>query len=210
MPPEVVRWYETVPSWSMGGNDRHGNCVTVAAANADLCWSAVARGDATPIPDEEIIAQATVIGGLNGFSMLQRNKLWAKSGLFGHRIFAFTETDPRNRLDMQVTISKFGVADVGLMLPRAWQHEGVWDIGAGSDFTRGSWGGHCVLAAGYDVDTVTLVTWGRIQKITWAALEQYCDEAYALIHPQWFLSEPTTPGGWDIGLLMDDLAEVTK
>jgi len=41
-----------------------------------------------------------------------------------------------------------------------------------------------VYALGYDQDTVTVLTWGNIQKGTWAWWDECVDEAYAILPPE--------------------------
>ena len=50
----------------------------------------------------------------------------------------------------------------------------------------GSWGGHAVPCVGFDANTLTCVTWGALQTMTWEWFNTYCDEAYACLAPDWF------------------------
>jgi hypothetical protein len=53
-------------------------------------------------------------------------------------------------------------------------------VTSGPDSKPGSWGGHYVYVPGYTPSGPVCVTWGRKQQITWAWLDKYCDEAYAI------------------------------
>jgi hypothetical protein len=209
-PPVEVRWDKAIPVLGMGGNDVHGNCVTVTAAHIDLSMRANAGRGSRRISDARIVAQARTIGGLEGFSILARNKIWRKAGLWGKKIGAFATITPSDPLDMRIAVNEFGAADIGLLMPVAWQTADVWDVGRGSTFKAGSWGGHSVPALGYDANGLWVATWGRMQFMTWAALVKYCDEGFAIISPAWLTTHGKSPSGFDLARLTADLAEVTK
>jgi hypothetical protein len=86
----------------------------------------------------------------------------------------------------------------------------VWDVpaeGATGDGEPGSWGGHCVPAVAYFSDeTITCVTWGGLQNMTWKFWDAYCDEAYAVISPEWCSKNSCNPNGVNIKQLMADLS----
>ncbi len=68
-------------------------------------------------------------------------------------------------------------------------------------YEPGSWGGHAVVVVGYDASGVTIVTWGALKRITWAGWGAYCDEAYAILSPDWKGAE-----GFDYAQLTFDIA----
>jgi hypothetical protein len=45
----------------------------------------------------------------------------------------------------------------------------------------GSWGGHAVAVAGFDAEGLTVVTWGRLQRMDWAFWAKYADEAFCIL-----------------------------
>ena len=69
----------------------------------------------------------------------------------------------------------------------------------------GSWGGHAVNVVAYDDAGLTVVTWGALQRLTWAFWQRYCDEAWAIISPD-FLAGGRSPQGFDLPALEHDLA----
>lgn len=211
-PPPVVRWQDAVASggWGMMGNDHYGNCVIVTAAHMLLAWQANARALTTRLSDEAVVTLSKRMKALSGYVVLDRLKWWRKRGMWGNVLGAFASISPDDPLDMRVAISEFGAADLGLSMPAAWQREPVWDTGRGSRYVRGSWGGHSVPAVGYDADGVDVVTWGRVQRITWRAIRTYCDEGWAAINSAWLTAAAVTPHGFDMERLAADLAEVTR
>jgi hypothetical protein len=73
---------------------------------------------------------------------------------------------------------------LGLQLPKSAQKQvqtgQPWTVTTGPDARPGSWGGHYVYVSGYTPSGPVCVTWGRKQQMTWAWLDKYCDEAYAI------------------------------
>jgi hypothetical protein len=46
--------------------------------------------------------------------------------------------------------------------------------------------------------------------MTWEFFDKYCDEAYAIISPDWFNSELVSPVGFKFDELKKDLAAIKK
>ena len=72
----------------------------------------------------------------------------------------------------------------------------------------GSWGGHAVIIGAYDNNTLTCITWGAPKKMTWSFWDAYCDEAYALLSPDWATGQKAAPSGFDLAALQADLKQV--
>jgi hypothetical protein len=66
-----------------------------------------------------------------------------------------------------------------------------------------------VPALAYNQNSLTVVTWGALQKVTWSFLDKYCDEAYALISRDWLSAASKSPAGLNLQELLNDLADVT-
>jgi hypothetical protein len=121
--------------------------------------------------------------------------------------------------DIATAIWLFGGAYVGVELPVRAQGQEVWDVpkNTGSDDEPGSWGGHAIYLVGYDFSpssgaqhpTFTCVTWGRTKRMTWAWVQKYCSEAYALVSKDWLGSTGVAPCGFDLATLESDLSLVT-
>lgn len=119
----------------------------------------------------------------------------------GYKLLAYADPDPKNLTHIKQAIWLFGGLYIGLELPTGWQGAALWDANMGDP---GSWGLHAVFVPDYDEQGPTCITWGELQKMTWAGFQQYCDEAHALICPDW-----TPPAGFDLATLQADLAAVT-
>ena len=60
----------------------------------------------------------------------------------------------------------------------------------------------------YDARTVTVVTWGALQTMTWSFWETYCDEAYAIISADYINNKKQAPQGFSMKQLQIDLADL--
>jgi len=204
-PPVDRLWQQPVNDWGVMGNDRHGNCTTVTAAHIILAWRANELNDTKRISDNAVIELAREIGGLNGFSILERLRLWRKRQFWATALWAFVDVNPQDQREVAIAINSFGAADVGVNLPNAWRSADVWDTGEGAAYRPGSWGSHSVPLVGYNANYVYAVTWGEVVAMTWAAVERYCDEAYALLSPDWLAQDSASPSGFDLCQLHADL-----
>jgi hypothetical protein len=57
---------------------------------------------------------------------------------------------------------------------------GPWEATNGPGSQPRSWGGHHIYVPGYTVQGAVCVTWGHEQQMSWAWLDEYYDEAYAI------------------------------
>lgn len=210
-PPTATDWHTRVPTWSLGGNDRFGNCVVVTAANMLLTWRANATLNATPVPDADIIATSTDLGALRGYQILDRLRWWRRAPLWHEQIWAYLSYEPAATTWHRRAIWAAGAADIGLALPTAWQSTDVWDTGSGPRYRPGTWGLHSVPLIGYDAECFYCATWGKLQPVTAAALTRYCDEAWWVVAPSWLRPDGTAPNQLDLARLCDALhhAETT-
>jgi hypothetical protein len=209
-PPPTEMHHVGIDDWGIMGNNEHGNCVIVTAAHAIMHWYHATRGITKRIPDPKVIALSRQLGALNGYSILERNKFWRTSGMWGNTTHAFTQTTANDPTLLKQIIHTFGCADIGLAMPRGWQSQDPWNTGRGPAFRKYTWGGHSVPLVGYDENLFYCVTWGKIQAITPAALTAYCDESYALINRAWLDATGRTPEQLDMTALEAALASATQ
>ena len=212
LPPAAptIDWTKAITNWGVLGNDAYGDCVYAGVGHHIMCWTVNKTGTPHPVTSREIIAAyLSDTGGDNGANILDTCKLWRKRGICGHRIWAFTALNPGNPEWVRLAIELFGGIKTGVNLPNAWRTAEFWDIGRGRNYEPGSWGGHDVPIIAYDETHLTCVSWGQLQKLTWAGFAKYFDEAYAMISPEWLAPDAQTPEGFDLKLLHDDLKVVT-
>lgn len=209
-PPTAEMHHLGLDDWGVMGNNDYGNCVIVTAAHAIMHWYHATRGITAKIPDAKVISLSRQMGALNGYSILERNKFWRNAGMWNNTSAAFAQTASTDPTILRQVIHYFGCADVGLAMPRGWQNQDPWGTGRGPAYRKYSWGGHSVPLVGYDEQLFYCVTWGKIQRITPAALTAYCDESYALIDTAWLDATGRTPEQLDMAALEATLASVTQ
>ena len=113
--------------------------------------------------------------------------------------------EPGNLQHLYQASYLFGVAGIGLRLPASAvaQNESgeAWDVVPNSPIA----GGHYVSLVGRRGDgLVVVVTWGAIQVMTEAFLQEYCDEAIAYVSRE-CLVDQKSPEGFSYADLMSDL-----
>lgn len=220
-PPNAVAWYKgLIHDWKMLANDQVGNCVFAGAAHFQMLVCAATKKP-FHITDAEVVSEYSRLTGYNpadpstdGGAVISRvMQEWQSGGLFGRKIDGFVGINPRSEVQIKDAIWFFGAAKLGLALPRAAATQEVWDVppeGLTGDGVPGSWGGHDVLLVGAGRRGVTMVTWGVLKTATWEFLRAYCDEAYAILSPDWLTESNCSPGGVPMASLRADLLKVAR
>jgi hypothetical protein len=157
--------------------------------------------------DEEILAAYDLVddGVDDGAAMLDVLKMARKVGIGGNTIFGYVHVNLLDHAQARTAHTLFGGLYVGANLPAAAQSQGVWDVGDGPEFAVGSWGGHAMYAIDYDPKGLTFVTWGRLQKATWAWVDRYCDEGWGVLEEDYVGDDNRSPQGLTLQALADDL-----
>lgn len=226
--PASQDWTAKVSQWGVMLNDRIGDCGIACPGHMIQCWTANNGGELT-VPDADILAAYEAVTGMegaaydpqsgandNGVNALDAIKYWRAAGIGGHRAGAFASVQPDSAQEFQEAIFLTGGLYLGLALPLATQQMGAtWDVPRHIPFFRrrlwepGSWGGHAVAGLAYDAQGVKIVTWGEIVNVTWAYLAAYCQEAFAIVSPDWLTDANKTPSGFDAASLASDLQVIT-
>jgi hypothetical protein len=215
-PPDALDLTPNVAEWPMYANDRIGDCTTAAAGHMIEAWTAAGRGDPVEVSERSVLEAfdrvklTDPLTGEQGAVELDVLRDWRKTGVGGHRIGAFARVSLVDHALLRTAAWLFGGLYIGLQLPMSAQGEHTWDwSGSLTGPARpGSWGGHAVDVVRYGADTLTVVTWGRLQELTWAFWDRYCEEAYCILSPD-FLDGDVAPNGFDVDALRSDLALVT-
>jgi uncharacterized membrane protein YgcG len=221
-PPVTTDWTTKVQSWPMFENDTVSDCTCATAGYEIEAWTVTATGVEAQVTADQVIAAYAAITGYsptngandNGANVLDVLNYWRASGIAEHYIGAFAEVDAANHQEVQQSVYLFGGVYLGLNMPKTAQAQTsakkAWDVGRGPGAKPGSWGGHAAPVLAYDPSSLTVVTWGALQKMTWSFLDTYCDEAYALISQDWLGSADKSPAGLNLQQLKDDLAVITS
>jgi len=174
----------------MFGNDVHGDCVIAGRAHQTLRFEDIEQGSVLMISDKDVLNEyfKETGGADNGLIVLDSLNEWRhdgwKVGKKTYMIQAYAQVNFKNKNEVRQAI----YADVGLgfgvQLPIAAQKQiqtgQPWDVTTGPNAAPGSWGGHYIYVCGYTPKGPVCVTWGRKQQMTWAWVNKYCDEAYAI------------------------------
>jgi hypothetical protein len=205
IPPESD-WTKPVQKWGTLGNDSYGDCVFAAKAHLIHSMSAC-KGRETTIPEKDVVSLYLKYSpNDNGYNIEESFSILRKTGMWGHKIWAYAAVDLRNHDLVRAAIYLFGGIDVGVNLPRGWQSAKVWDAGAGRP---GSWGGHDIWVPQVSADSVTCITWGNEQEMTLRGMDYYCDEAFVCISPDWLAPGGTAPNGFSLETLKADFYAIT-
>ncbi len=226
-PPATMNLAKKVKGpWGMMDNDQLGDCTCAAAGHLMMDWTANAQSQMFTPPDAEIVDAYSAITGYNpatgandnGAVELDVLNYWRQQGIAGHKIEAFIALEPSNHTHVMDAVWIFGGCYIGLALPKTAQaqtsNKQIWSVppqGTGGDGAPGSWGGHAVPVVAYDSRSLTVVTWGALQSMTWGFWAAYCDEAYAILSPD-FLKQKggktVAPNGFNVAQLQEDLADL--
>jgi hypothetical protein len=209
--PPSFRYSTPVASWPMYANDRLGDCTCAAAGHMIQAWTANAAEEVT-IPEKAVVdAYDQVNGGVDeGAVELDVLNFWRKKGVGGHKIGAFAAIDLQSAPQIKDAVWLFGGVYIGVALPAVAQQQGnYWHMthyGIAGPGAVGSWGGHAVPVVDYNRYGLTVVTWGELTRMSWGFWNTYCDEAWAIISPD-FLDPATgkAPPGFDLAQLNKDL-----
>lgn len=190
----------------MDGNDVEGCCTIAGRAHSVTLFHGFIGKKLIPSAAQVHKRYRHLSGGEDtGLNMLDVLNDWRKSPLDREVIKAFAKLDPKNHDHVKQAIAYFGCVYLGFQCQEAV----LDDFNAGRTWTPGKLteDGHCVVATGYDADTVSVLTWGSVQKGTWDWWNECVDEAYVLLP-----TEAQTKGfapGFNFAQLQTDLAAVT-
>jgi hypothetical protein len=227
-PPPSVDYGSAVADWGMLGNDTAGDCAWAGQAHADMLWVANSEHKQLALPTADVLAAYSAVTGYDpkqtqpdgenptdgGTNLLDALKYWRSPGIDGHTITAFVEVDPKNEEHVKSAIALFGCLYIGVELPRAVEPTSAavpeWTVtpNGSPENEPDPKAGHCVIYDAYDADGPNVVTWGQRLKASWGFHGAYCDEAYAMLSPDWFAGG-TDPQGIDMQTLTHDLQLVT-
>jgi hypothetical protein len=226
-PPATMNLAQKIKgSWGMMDNDQIGDCTCAAAGHLIMEWTANAQSAMFTPSDQQIVAAYSAITGYNpatgandnGAVELDVLNYWRQNGIASHKIQAFMALEPANHTHVMDAVWIFGGCYIGLSLPKTAQSQvqnhqpwSVTSIGTTGDGAPGSWGGHAVPVVAYDSRSLTVVTWGALQTMTWGFWAAYCDEAYAILSPDYLEQkdgQTVAPNGFDMAQLQEDLSDL--
>ncbi len=194
------------PVYRNSGERALGDCVVAARANMTRRFEALEQNTLIDITEAEVVAEYYREQGYppnfwlwrlfwrtppdNGLPMLDslkswRAEGWTASGQF-YDIYAFAALNWFDYTEVMAGIYLLSGAYAGLNLPASARPQigGCWVPDNSMLGWPGTWGRHCVYVKAYDKDTLTCVTWGSEQRMTWEFWHKYVDEAYLIVDNQ--------------------------
>jgi hypothetical protein len=193
----------------LDGNGTYGDCVMCGVAHSQTVWNGL-------IGHKKIMSEKSVIktyfkltsGEDSGLSILNTLKYWHNRAINTEKIIVFAEINPKNHDHLKLAIELFG----GVMLGMQVQKDAEKDFENGTIWTPGKLipdAGHCIYGVDYDKDTISMLTWGGIQKGNYAWADCCLDEAYAIISLE-TKNISFDNGQFDEQTLLKDLQLITK
>ena len=216
--PASKAWDHSITAWGMCLNDQIGDCTCAAVCHYVQMATVNAAGTEITIPDGDVLTAYEAVSGYrpghpetdNGAYELDVLKYWRGTGVGGHKLGAWADVDLHNHDLVKAAILLFGATYIGFNVPNSAMQQfnagQSWDVVANDG---GIVGGHAVVVIGYDTAAVEVVTWGRIQRMSWAFWDRYCDEVHAVMAPEWVDGTRPAPSGFDVATLTRDLALVS-
>ena len=189
----------------MDANDEMGNCTIAAAAHGLTIYHGMVKETHIPTTQSVVKIYKGLTGGDDsGLYLLDVVKYWRSTGIEDSKIFAYTKVSKYNHTHVKQAINIFG----GVMLGFQCQEKVQEEFNQGMPWQPGRLidSGHAVYAVGYDSSGVEVLTWGTMQRGTWAWWDACVDECYALLPPE--SMKPEFTPGFDFDRLRKDLSEV--
>ena len=190
LPPESRDWTNGHPAWGMMRNDVEGDCVFAGGGHIIQVATLQATDAMVTPPDEQIEAMYEQWAGFkpddpatdNGFVEADFLNLWEQQGYCGFKLLGHVDVNPANLTHVKQASAFFGPLKIGANLPVSAQSQTLWDVAIDDG---GLWGGHDMTLAAYDKAGPLLITWGAVQRATWAWWLKYVDECHALLLEVW-------------------------
>ena len=190
------------------GNDTLGDCTIAGIAHARTVYSGLIGKKDIPSRCAVVKLYKKLTGGPDtGLVELDVLNYWRQNSFDGEKILAYAKlTDPKNHIHVKQAIQLFGGVYLGFNV----QENANDDFNNRITWTPGKLlnEGHAVYATSYDVETVTVLTWGNTQKGTWDWWDECVDECYVIMPTE--AKNPDFAPGFDFETLSADLALVTK
>jgi hypothetical protein len=106
---------------------------------------------------------------------------WTSESIFGYEV---VEGERVANTSIKQVIATKGVAYLGVALPAPAEQQFAegqpWTVVPGASIA----GGHCIVGIGYDPEYLTVITWGKQQKVSWDWWSTYGFETWSLTPPK--------------------------
>jgi hypothetical protein len=189
----------------MDGNDQYGDCTIAALAHAITVFDGlIGLKKMWSVNDVTKVYFKLTEGVDSGLNELDVLNYWKTR--YRDKILGYVSIDVKNIEHVKQAIQIFGGVYLGFQVT-----DNIMDqFNNGQAWTPGNLtnDGHAVFATAYDQDTITVLTWGAVQKGTWAWFSECVDEAYAILPVQ--AIQPNFAIGFNFDQLKSDLNDLSN
>lgn len=217
--PPSSDWVSEVASWPMYGNDTIGDCTFATVGHMEEIWSTYGQRQTRTLAEAAIIGGYSAVSGYdpktgandNGAVVQDVLNYWRKTGVGGSTILAFAAVDHNDVEECKQAAAMFGGIYLGINFPASamdqFNRGEPWTPVTGSRIE----GGHAINAAAYDTASGMwkIITWGAVQEMSQAFFDQYVDEAWVIISPDFFDANGQAPSGVDMAALGEQFTALT-
>lgn len=189
----------------MLGNDTVGDCVIAGAGHETIIWNKEAS-KTVQVTTQDSISDYSAITGYNpddpssdkGTDMQVAASYRRKTGITAqdgkHKVMAYLSLEVGNETQLKQALSLFSAVGVGIQFPESamtqFNDKKPWTVVKGSQIE----GGHYIPAVGYDSSYIYVVTWGQIQKMSWAFFSKYNDESLVYLSAEMLTNNKSLEG----------------
>jgi len=197
-PPAYADWLTPVPgsAWGMLGNAQWGDCTCAGVGHKRIGDVYVNQGRTLTVTDADALQLYSAVTGFDpnagapgsnptdqGAVCQDVLEYWLEHGFLGEKILAFAKVNLASLDQVKQAIAVFGQIYCGFNFPSSamdqFNHRQPWTVVKGARIE----GGHCVTIGAYDATGLECITWGAVQRMTWAFFEKYFDEAWVIVTP---------------------------
>lgn len=216
-PPAKAGHQNLVLDWEgMLGNDQYGDCVLAGAAHETILWNDEAK-QSVLFDEKSVLSDYSAVTGFNpndpntdqGTDMQVAASYRRKTGVVDasgkrHQVAAYLALTAGDATQLKQAIYLFSNVGIGIKFPKSAMAQfnagKPWSVVSKSPIE----GGHYVPAVGYDSKYVYVVTWGKLQPMTWGFFKKYCDEAIVYLSNEMLIGGKSIEG-FDATQLQTDL-----
>lgn len=160
-----------------------GDCTIAAAAHCIQLWNVEAKeSDPVPTANEVVSTYLDLTGGVDsGLAEADVLQVWHSTGLWNNKIKGYAPIPANGITPLHQAAAFYGAVYLGVEIPQSAMDqftEGVpWTVVPNSPIE----GGHAIPISGYDQHYVYVITWGRVQPVTYPWLAAYLEEAWCVL-----------------------------
>lgn len=224
-PPASVDYTTRVDSWPMFDNDSIGDCTIASVAHLIQLYTSFTKASPVIVEQANIVKAYSDCGGYDGTPATDNGafeinvlKYWMSTGINAggimDKISGFAKVNPLNSNEVKYAVYWFGGLYIGMNMPKSWQtvQDNKWKMGSdlAGDNAPGTWGGHAVPVVAYDEDSLTIISWGDEFELSWDAFNTYCEEAWAVISPDFMNQMGKTPSNFDWPFLLTAMSRIQE